>query len=58
MIKINLIPFVSFYFVIWQEGVLNNLEMKVKEQDAYWRSIVQVKDNEIRSLKQNEIATT
>lgn len=55
--------FFSFFFFLFgrdnpQEGVLNTLEKKVKEQDAYWRTIVQVKDNEIRSLKLAEQAVT
>uniref|UniRef100_A0A6B2EHX2 Putative ribosome-binding protein 1 isoform x1 n=1 Tax=Phlebotomus kandelakii TaxID=1109342 RepID=A0A6B2EHX2_9DIPT len=37
------------------EGVLKNLELKVKEQDAYWRKVVQTKDEELKGLK---ISTT
>ncbi|KAJ6635149.1 hypothetical protein Bhyg_13732, partial [Pseudolycoriella hygida] len=33
------------------ENVLKNLERKVLEQDAYWREVVQAKDNELQSLK-------
>ncbi|XP_059612817.1 ribosome-binding protein 1 isoform X2 [Phlebotomus argentipes] len=37
------------------EGVLKNLELKVKEQDAYWRKVVETKDEELKGLK---ISTT
>lgn len=41
-----------------QEGLLTHLEKKVKEQDSYWRSVVQTKDSEIRSLQQNTVPST
>uniref|UniRef100_A0A1L8DS89 Putative ribosome binding protein 1 log a dog n=1 Tax=Nyssomyia neivai TaxID=330878 RepID=A0A1L8DS89_9DIPT len=33
------------------EGVLKNLELKVKEQDSYWRKVVETKDEELQGLK-------
>ncbi|XP_055676450.1 ribosome-binding protein 1 isoform X2 [Lutzomyia longipalpis] len=33
------------------EGLLKNLELKVKEQDAYWRKVVETKDEELQGLK-------
>lgn len=38
--------------------ILISLEKKACLQDAYWRSIVQTKDNEIRSLQQTSEAST
>lgn len=38
--------------------ILISLEKKACLQDAYWRSIVQSKDNEIRSLQQNSESST
>lgn len=38
--------------------ILTSLEKKACLQDAYWRSIVQLKDNEIRSLQQNSVPST
>lgn len=38
--------------------ILISLEKKACLQDAYWRSIVQTKDNEIRSLQQNSESST
>lgn len=38
--------------------ILISLEKKACLQDAYWRSVVQSKDNEIRSLQQNSEAST
>lgn len=36
---------------IEKESLLKNLEAKVREQDAYWRNVVQFKDDEISSFK-------
>lgn len=47
-----------FVWIHSQDAVLNTLEKKVKEQDAYWRDIVQLKDNEIRSLQSSDVAST
>lgn len=38
--------------------ILTSLEKKACMQDAYWRGVVQLKDNEIRSLQQNPTSTT
>lgn len=38
--------------------ILISLEKKACLQDAYWRSIVQSKDNEIRSMQQNSESST
>ncbi|XP_055315743.1 ribosome-binding protein 1 isoform X2 [Sitodiplosis mosellana] len=38
--------------------ILTSLEKKACLQDAYWRGVVQLKDNEIRSLQQNSVAST
>ena len=38
--------------------ILNSLEKKASLQDEYWRGVVQLKDNEIRSLQQNSVANT
>ncbi|GAB0091483.1 hypothetical protein DMENIID0001_063350 [Sergentomyia squamirostris] len=33
------------------EGVLKNVELKAKEQDAYWRKVVETKDEELQGLQ-------
>lgn len=38
--------------------ILTSLEKKACLQDAYWRGVVQLKDNEIRSLQQNSVPST
>lgn len=38
--------------------ILTSLEKKASLQDAYWRGVVELKDNEIRSLQQNSVPST
>lgn len=47
-----------FTFLLPQEALLKHLEKKVKEQDSYWRSVVEKKDSEISSLTQMPVEST
>lgn len=38
--------------------ILTSLEEKACLQDEYWRGVVELKDNEIRSLQQNSVPST